>query len=250
MFNNFEKGLDMDCKRAVFIGYDPKEDAAAKMLANSIHSRTSDHDLVIIPIIRDELLAHDWCNRPIDPNGSTQFSMTRFMVPEMMDFKGVGLFLDCDMLITRDINELFDLFDDRFAVQCVQHNYDPTKTKMGGLPNPHYPRKNWSSVVLWNCGHEANRVINQECVETASPKYLHRFEWLPDHLIGTVPGEMNYLVGEQNYEWGGFRLPFNIHHTLGAPLFRDCQDVEFADYWKAEFEDTFNRPFTDDDIID
>ncbi len=101
LFNTIEEAKT--AKQVVFMGYDPIEDCAAKMFASSIRRRTQMTDLKIVPIVRDELLIHGICERPIDPIGSTQFSITRFMVPHLMNYNGVGLFFDCDMLITRDI---------------------------------------------------------------------------------------------------------------------------------------------------
>ncbi|MBT5031560.1 MAG: glycosyltransferase [Proteobacteria bacterium] len=231
----------------VFIGYDPVEDVAAKMLARSIRTRTSMKNLNIIPIIRDQLLAYDIFNRPLDVNGSTQFSITRFLVPHLMDYKGIGIFFDCDMLITRDIQEMFDLYSPDFAVQCTQHKYEPsTQIKMSGKPQTAYPRKNWSSVVIYNCEHPSNKSLTSELVETSSPKYLHRFEWLRDEEIGEVPLEFNFLVEEQPMSDS---LPFNIHHTLGAPLFREKLNTDYHEYWKSEFKATFGREFSEQDII-
>ncbi len=239
-----------EAEHVVWIGYDPLEDVAAKMLAHSIRSGTKMKDLKIIPIVRDELLAHDLCNRPIDPNGSTQFSITRFMVPHLMGYNGIGIFLDCDMLITRDIKEMFDLFDPLYAVQVCKHEYTPSSdVKMGGLPQSSYPRKNWSASMIYNCNHMYTKRLTQPIVETSSPKYLHRFEWLPNGLIGGLPLEFNFLVGEQEDDLDHHIIPFNIHHTLGAPIFRDCQDVPYADYWKSQFYETFGRKFNDTDII-
>lgn len=234
-----------DAKQAVFVGYDAVEDAAAKMLCYSIKSRTK-MDIPVIPIVRDELLVFNHCNRPIDPAGSTQFSITRFLVPYLMNYNGVGIFFDCDMLITRDIQEMFDLFDSQYAVQVPKHDYTPKTTKkMGGMPQTVYPRKNWSAVVIYNCDHPSTQALTNEVVETATPKFLHRFEWLKDEEIGGIPLEYNFLVGEKEQQ----DLPFNVHHTLGAPIFRDCQDVDYADYWKSEFKATFRREFSEDDII-
>ena len=109
LFDRLEDGKEAE--HVVWVGYDPLEDALAKMMAHSIRSRTKKKDLKIIPIIKDELLAFDICNRPRDPEGTTQFSITRFLVPYLMNYNGVGIFFDCDMLITRDIQEMFDLFD-------------------------------------------------------------------------------------------------------------------------------------------
>ena len=236
-----------DATHAIFVGYDPFEDAAAKMLAHSIRSRTKIPDLKIIPIVRDELLAHELCNRPVDPKGSTQFSITRFMVPHLMNYNGVGIFFDCDMLITRNISEMFDLFDNTKAVQVVKHEYTPKTTdKMGGLPQTIYPRKQWSSTVIYNCDHPSNKKLSNKIVELETPQFLHRFQWLKNKEIGELPLEFNFLIGEYDIPE---THPFNIHHTLGSPLFRDCQDVDYAEYWKDEFNTTFERRFSEEDII-
>jgi hypothetical protein len=230
----------------VFIGYDPLEDKAAKMLAHSIRSRTN-MKLGIFPIIRDQLLAYDICDRPIDPMGSTQFSITRFLVPHLMGYQGVGVFMDCDMLITRNILEVFDAFDPSKAIQCPQHDYTPKfDDKMGGIPQTVYPRKQWSAFTIYNCDHPVTKQLTNTVVETASPKYLHRFEWCPDEYIGDLPLDFNFLVGEQDKPE---KMPMVVHHTLGAPLFAECQDVDYADYWKEEFKATFGRPFSHEDII-
>lgn len=233
-----------ESKYVVFIGYDPIEDQAAKMAASSIRRRTTMEDLKIIPIVRDELLAYDLCTRPIDAKGSTQFSITRFMVPYLMNYNGIGIFFDCDMIITRDIKEMFDLFDDQYAVQVPKHDYDPrTNYKMGGLPQSRYPKKQWSATVIYNCGHPSNQVLTNKVVETETPKFLHRFEWLKDEEIGSIPLEFNFLVGEQEIPE---TLPFNVHHTLGSVIFREEQDCDYADFWKEEFKITFGRDFNPD----
>ena len=237
-----------DAKHVVWVGYDPVEDAAAKMFAHSVRRHNTMSDLKIIPIVRDELLVHGICERPIDPNGSTQFSITRFLVNHLMDYNGIGIFFDCDMIITRDIKEMFDLFDPEYAIQCCKHEYTPcTQVKMGGMPQTTYPRKNWSAVTIYNCDHPSTQKLTNKVVETATPKYLHRFEWLKDEEIGGLPLEYNFLVEEMDEPENG--LPFNIHHTLGAPIFRERQNVPYAKEWKEEFKLTFGRDFSEDDII-
>jgi lipopolysaccharide biosynthesis glycosyltransferase len=246
--NFFDKLEDArEAKHVVFIGYDPVEDALAKVMAYSIRSRTRMKGLKIIPIIRDQLLAYDIYHRSHEPRGSTQFSITRFLVPHLMNYNGIGIFFDCDMLITRDIQEIFDLFDPQYAIQCVKHDYKPrSSTKMGGKEQTVYPRKNWSAVVIYNCEHPSTQKLTNKIVETASPKFLHRFEWLKDDEIGSLPLEFNFLVEEQQKPR---QLPFNIHHTLGAPIFREKQDVDYASYFKREFKAAFGREFAESDIL-
>ncbi len=207
LFDDLREATSAEC--AVFIGYDPIEDASAKICASSIRRRTSMKNLKIVPIIRDQLLTYDLCTRPVDPKGSTQFSITRFMTPILMNYSGVAIFFDCDMVITRDIEEMFDLFDSQYAVQVPKHDYVPqTTAKMGGLPQTVYPRKQWSATVIYNCAHPANRALTKEVVETAEPKFLHRFQWLKDEDIGGIPLEFNFLVEEQEKP---DTLPFNPH---------------------------------------
>lgn len=233
-----------EAEYAVFIGYDPLEDSAAKMLAWSIRKYNSIHNLKIFPVVRDYLLVYGQCERPVDPNGSTQFSITRFMVPVLMNYTGKAIFFDCDMLITRDIKEMFSYHDPRKAISCVQHDYTPkSAVKMGGKQQTVYPRKNWSSAVLWNCEHPSNKKIDQNTVEEAWPAYLHRFQWLHDYEIGQLPTEFNWLVGEYEKTTS---LPFNLHHTLGPPIWPGQENTDWADYWREVFQDCFGRPFDKD----
>jgi len=240
----------------VFIGYDPEEDALAKMCANSIRQHTSD-DVKIVPLIRDHLRAYGHIDRKIDRKATTQFSLTRFAVPWLMGFRGLAIFLDCDMLITRDIKEMFAFAerDPSKAVHVVKHNYKPsTSNKMGGKKQTTYPRKNWSSAMVFNCEHTSCQILTTKLVNTADPSYLHQFAWcIGADDIGTMPAEFNWLVGEYQDHLGHMypnELPFNIHHTLGAPIFKDHQDADFADYWRTQFLLTFGRGILSYDMLD
>ncbi|KAL4196273.1 hypothetical protein AMTRI_Chr04g245330 [Amborella trichopoda] len=52
----------------------------------------------------------------------------------------------------KDIKELTSLIDDKYAIMCVKHEYTQKEsTKMDGIVQTVYPRKNWSSIVLYNC---------------------------------------------------------------------------------------------------
>ena len=121
-----------------------------------------------------------------------------FLIPELTNFKGWAVFMDSDMILTTDIKELFDQVDDRYAVMCVQHDYKVKEdTKMDGQKQTIYPRKNWSSMVLWNCGHPSNAVVTQDFVNNIelNGAYMHRFSWLKDEEIGELDHTWNYLVG-------------------------------------------------------
>ena len=60
------------------------------------------------------------------------------------------MFMDCDMLMLDDIARLWALRDERYAVMVVKHEHVPKETvKFLGDRNP-VPKKNWSSVMLFN----------------------------------------------------------------------------------------------------
>lgn len=170
---------------------------------------------------------------------STEFSHTRFLVPHLMGYKGWALFMDSDMLFLSDVKKLFALCDDRYAMMCVKHTYPmrADSVKMDGRAQRSYNRKNWSSFVLWNCAHPANREITPEKVNFLSGKDLHAFCWLEDAQIGAIPYSYNYISGispKLPPERGG--RPDVLHFTDGGPWFDNCKDVPYAEFWVEEFE--------------
>jgi hypothetical protein len=165
-------------------------------------------------------------------DGSNHFIYSRFLVPHLMGYKGWAIFIDGDMILRDDIEKLWALRDESKAVMVVKHEY---KTKMAekylGSKNEDYPCKNWSSVILWNCGHPANAVVTPEVVQSASGAQVHRFTWLSDDLVGELPTEWNWLDVE--YEWNP--LAKLVHYTLGTPCFHEFADQgDFADEWHRE----------------
>lgn len=164
---------------------------------------------------------------------STEFAFTRFLVPYLVD-SGPALFCDCDQLFVDDVQKLFDLFDPKYAVQVVKHDYTPkTAAKMDGQPQVSYPRKNWSSVMLFNCDHYKNLTLSPYVINRCAGAYLHRFQWLDDEEIGSLPTGWNYLVGEDMPECE----LHNLHYTLGGPWFKDLP----ADYCPAGYAELWNK---------
>ena len=215
----------------IFVGYDPREDIAYQVCKHSILSRQPNAD--VRPLVQKELRNAGWYTRPVDKLASTEFTFTRFLVPELTNFEGWAVFMDCDMILTTDIKELFDQADDRYAVMCVQHDYTPKEGfKMDGQKQTVYPRKNWSSVVLFNCGHPSNAVLTQDQVNSTelNGAYFHRFSWLKDEEIGALDHTWNYLVGVYN----DIKTPKLIHYTEGGPWFENYRNCEFHNEWKDE----------------
>ncbi|KAG6538610.1 protein CDI-like [Zingiber officinale] len=228
-----------DCFR-IFIGYDPREDAAYQVCRRSLLRRSS-IPLEIHPIRQSDLRAAGLYWRDRGPTESTEFSFTRFLTPYLADFRGWGLFVDCDFLFLADAADLFALRDDRFAVMCVHHEYAPAEsTKMDGAIQTVYPRKNWSSLVLYNCGHPKNiAALTPEAVSTQTGAFLHRFMWLDDAEIGEIPFVWNFLVGHNKVDPADPERtsPKAIHYTCGGPWFERYKDCEFADLWNKELEE-------------
>ena len=218
----------------VYIGWDSREVEAYDVCVHSL-VRHASAPVAVRPLIADELRQANLYWRPADPLASTEFTYTRFLVPALMDYQGWALFVDGDFLFTGDLAELWSLRDPRYAVMCVQHDYRPSETvKMDGRPQSVYPRKNWSSFVLWNCAHPSNRVVTPEIANTGTGAFLHRFTWLKDEEIGSIPGTWNWLEGWNTPPEGSY--PRGIHFTRGGPWFPEWQDVDYADLWRRELE--------------
>jgi len=137
--------------------------------------------------------------------------------------------MDCDMLMQADVHDLFRLADDRYAVQVVKHQQDVKEgVKMDGQVQEPYPRKNWSSVMLFN--NAKCRELSVSAVNTMPGSYLHQFRWTTDDMIGDLPEAWNWLEGHSNMGIA----PKNIHFTRGGPWFPDFPDVLYGDLWLDE----------------
>ena len=216
----------------IYVGWDPREDIAYQVCRHSLLARAS-VPITVNPVIQDHLRATGMYWREEDPLASTAFTYTRFLVPSLSDFEGWALFCDCDFLWLGDVAELWALRDPRYAVMCVQHDHRPTEsTKMDGRAQTLYPRKNWSSLMLLNCGHPANGPLTAVMANRESGSFLHRFKWLDDSLIGALPEKWNWLEGWSAKPQVG--TPRAIHYTRGGPWFQNCQDVDYAREWLEE----------------
>ena len=223
----------------VFVGYDPREDIAYQVCKHSIARRNK--EVLVRPLVQKELREAGWYTRPIDPLSSTEFTFTRFLIPELCDYKGWALFMDCDMILLTDIQELFDQADEKYAVMCVHHDYTPREGfKMDGQKQSIYPRKNWSSVMLFNCGHPSNKQINSSVVNNTeiTGKYLHRFSWLQDSEIGQLSHEWNWLTDWYKEPEDG--KPKLLHYTEGGPWFENYRECDYHKEWKIELADMMN----------
>lgn len=210
----------------VFIGFDEREAIAYHVCVNSI-IRHSTCVIAVTPLALKNLSTY----RETHADGSNAFIYTRFLVPSLMNYQGWALFVDGDMILRDDLAKLWALRDDTKAVLCVHHDYQTRQTiKYLGSANENYPRKNWSSVVLWNCGHPANRVVTPDFVAKGTGAQLHRFTWLNDDLIGELPKEWNWLADE----FGDNPNAKLLHYTLGTLCFHEYADTPMGSEWHRE----------------
>jgi len=226
----------------VYLGYDPREDIAFKVAEHSLLARASE-DVQVTPLEARHLSEVGLLWRTVvyqqgqmwdvisEAPQSTEFAISRFLTPIIQE-QGWALFADCDVLFLDDVKNLFDLADPQYAVMCVKHNYKPRDgLKMDSQAQTLYNRKNWSSVMLFNCDHPSNAALTTEVVNSVPGRDLHRFFWLQDHEIGDLPKEWNCLVGEHGYDIDTAKI---AHFTLGGPWLGGTNGEEADAVWLAE----------------
>jgi hypothetical protein len=228
-------------KRSIYIGSDPRE-AVAWQVASSSLVRHLTAPIPIHALVLEDLRARGLYTRPTEVRDgrlwdtisgapmSTEHAVARFLVPRLAR-EGWALFMDGDMLVRDDLVPLFESLDPDLAVYCVQHIHEPDRTdKMDDQVQTRYARKNWSSFVVFNVDHPANRALTPELANTAPGRDLHRFCWLPDHLIGALDPSWNFLVGHTPRR----TEPKVVHFTDGVPDMPGYEHCDFADEWRAE----------------
>lgn len=227
-----EKQREAESMLTVYIGWDSREPIAADVCKYSLLAHTS-IPLKIVYLKQDELRKKNIYTRSKDEMGSTEFTFTRFLTPTLNQNKGFAIFVDCDFVFIDDVAKLLHIAKTNTdkAVHVVQHDYQPTeKTKMDGQAQHLYPRKNWSSMIVWNCEHPAVQGLDAETVNRETGAYLHRFEWLTDFEIGSLDAGWNWLVGWYKEPQDG--TPKALHYTLGGPWFDEYKNCEYSGVWK------------------
>lgn len=212
----------------IVVGFDQREAVAYHTFCQSIIDNAS------VPVSFLPLAKKNLNNYKENHNDqSNDFIYSRFLTPYLNKFEGWAIFADGDMICQYDIKELWNLRDESKALMVVKHDYQTkANVKYLGNKNENYPRKNWSSVILWNCSHPKHKILTPEFIQNQTGKYLHRFSWLNDDEIGEIPKDWNWLAIE---------YPINkeaklIHYTLGTPCFKDYKNTDMADLWFETYE--------------
>ena len=214
----------------IFIGYDEGEKIAYSVLSESIRQHSSE-PVSITPL--DLSTTRNIFTREKQPNQSTEFAFSRFLMPYLSNYEGWSIFMDCDMLLRTDINDLWKLRDNDYAVMCCKHDYEPNQNaKFRGAKNEPFPKKNWSSMMMMN--NAKCKALTPEFVNTATGLELHQFRWLEsEDLIGSLPLSWNWLVSEYDYN----PKANNVHFTLGGPYFKGYDKSDYANEWFRVYED-------------
>ena len=223
----------------VYVGWDSREDLPYQVARDSIVHRTTEPIRIMplrldhLPMLTRPIERRDgklWCPISESPM-STEFAISRFTVPFLQD-EGWALFVDSDIICWEDIRELFHLADDKYAVMVVKHQQEAgPETKMDGQTQLYYGRKNWSSVVLWNCGHPGNLRLTPHRLNQWPGRWLHAFKWLEDEEIGELPQIWNWLI---NVTPGEPKKEGIWHWTLGGPWFPEWQRQPYDEAWSEE----------------
>ena len=221
----------------VYIGFDPREQDAYDVAVRSL--RRHSPAAIVTPLRADRLAQGGLLRRPTDTRGliwdlpsnapcSTEFAISRFLVP-LLAQTGWVLFVDCDVVFQADVADLFALADPTKAVMVVKHPpLLAVSPKMDGQAQVVYDRKNWSSVMLWNCDHPANARLSLVDVNERPGRDLHRLYWLADSEIGELSPAWNWLVGERPQ-------PENVgiaHFTNGGPFLPGWEGGPHDDIWR------------------
>lgn len=213
----------MDEKITIVVGFDQREAIAYHTFTQSIIEKSS-LPVFFIPLALNALKGFKETHK----DRSNDFIYSRFLTPYLNNFEGWAIFADGDMICQSDIRELWDLRDESKALLVVKHDYlTKTNRKYLGNINENYPRKNWSSLILWNCAHPKHSILTPDFISNQSGQFLHRFSWLDDSDIGDLPKEWNWLALE---------YPINnsakiIHYTLGTPCFKEYRNTDMAEIW-------------------
>jgi hypothetical protein len=219
----------------VFIGWDSRFPEVSDVCAYSLQRRSS-IPVHISYLKLGELLEAGLHKRGHDPLASTEFTYSRFLTPYLSGYKGTALYCDNDFLWLDDVSKLLGSCAGGYPLYCVQQHHNPPEgLKMDNRPQTKYPRKNWSSLMLFNCAHPGNRSLNTEKINSETGSYLHQLKWLADEEIGILDHRWNWLEG-----WSPLvdieRLGA-VHFTRGGPWFSQFRNCDYAELWLKERED-------------
>ena len=247
--------------RTIWIGYDANEVLPYAVARHSI-AGWCEHTIPIFGVVLNDLIGEGLYTRPMEMRQvktnegvpvdtlwdnisgfpmSTEFAISRFFILELVkrhfpENGGWALFVDCDVLARGFIDDIFHAAEQQpdKAVVCVPHEHKVIEgeNKKDGAISTNYNRKNWSSVMLFNRDHPANKGLTLELLNTVPGRDLHRFCWLKDDEIGYLDNKWNHLVGVDSIV-SPSPSPALVHFTNGGPWLPKYNTVQYAAEWCA-----------------
>lgn len=197
----------------VFIGYDPRQAVSYNVCQHSILIRTL-KPISIVPLVIETL--------PIKRQGLTPFTWSRFLVPYLSEYKGISIFLDADIILQHDINDLVNIVENM--------NSDGVTPAVSVVKSMH--KFEWASMMVFNCEHPDNLKLTPEYIEKTNDR-LHMISWTES--IGEISSEWNHLVGyDKKWDQNTDKNRKLIHYTQGVPAWDETSDCEFSAEWKKE----------------
>ena len=208
----------------IFIGHDSRYTDSTKVCAQSIKYYWPEADITWLD--KAALIKSGIYGREDVEGESTEFSFTRFYVPLLCNYKGIAMFCDNDFLWKCDPRQIRKYVNQGQPMAVVKHDdYEAEGNKMDGVQNKSYPKKNWSSLMLFRC-NQFEKKLTKEYLDNATPAQLHEFHFLNENNIGSIPKEFNCLVG--HYDLEGAKA---LHYTNGGPWFDSYKDAEASEEW-------------------
>jgi hypothetical protein len=209
----------------IYIGHDSRFPQATRVCRRSIedYSKKGEHQIKYLD--KKSLTRVGIYGRENYPGESTEFSFTRFYVPMLCHYQGKALFVDNDFVFKCNPTEIEHYLREK-PVACVKHNLGNIHgSKMDGVENKSYPKKCWSSLMLFD--NSKLKHLTKEYLDNASPADLHQFAWVKDNEIGRIPLKYNHLVGYYRKH----KYIKAIHYTQGGPWFESYKDGELSEEW-------------------
>lgn len=213
----------------VFIGWDPAQQEAAEVCKYTLLKHST------IPLQVGFLRLKDFVEQKLiwseDKEATTETTLTRFLVPHLSQYQGWSLYVDPDYVFLGDVRELFQSMEARYACSVVKLQYKPKQdTRLDGRTQATYPRKCWSSLILFNNAHGKCQGLTPEFINQSKPNFLHRFDWLAGNEISGINPEWQVIPGhaEANLKAADIRA---LHFTEGGPWHPDARSVEYGWYY-------------------
>jgi len=263
----------------IFIGYDDREHIPFQVAKHSLETLSSVpivvHKLDHLDLRIKGLFNREW---EIKANGqyvdkvdgkpfSTQFSFTRFLVPELWrniqdpDKSPLVMFVDCDFVWLKDIGLMFQEIEEKrlrnnksSPLYCVQHDYSPKAAiKMDNKEQTKYNYKLWSSMMVFDMDHSDNEHLIPELVNSETGNYMHTFKWVTDpHKIGEVNEMWNFIPNHSERNSSNIGA---VHYTEGGPNFPQLRQCRYASAWWDAYQDYLASKiktvkFNAEDILD